>query len=100
MKRSFLVTSCCSLVMFVIFVSFCLASPGIELDGIQVPATLQVDGRTLYLNGYGVRTYSILRIHVYVASLYLEHLSTDPNEIIQSPETKLLAVKFEHALSA
>ena len=43
------------------------------LDGLQVPDTLQVDGRALHLNGYGLRTYSILAIHIYVASLYLEN---------------------------
>jgi hypothetical protein len=66
-----------------------------ELDGVQVPDALQVDGRTLHLNGYGLRTYSILGIHIYVASLYLEHLSTSAEEIIRSPETKLLLVRFE-----
>ncbi len=45
----------------------------------------------MHLNGSGLRTYSILGIHIYAASLYLEHLSTDPEHIIHSPETKLLA---------
>ena len=49
-----------------------------ELDGVQLPDTLQVDGKTLHLNGFGLRTYSLLGIHIYIASLYLEHLSTDP----------------------
>ena len=71
-----------------------------ELDGMQLPDTLQVDGKTLHLNGLGLRTYSFLRIHIYVAGLYLEHLSTDPNEIIASPETKLLDIRFEHNISA
>ena len=52
-----------------------------ELDGVQVPDTLHVDGKTLHLNGYGQLTYSILGIHIYVASLYLEHLSTSAEEI-------------------
>ncbi len=76
------------------------AAHAADLDGVQVPATLQAGGKTLYLNGLGLRTYSILGIHIYAASLYLEHLSTNPQEIIQSPETKLLAVRFEHIVSA
>ena len=102
MKRSSLVTLffSCILAMFVVFVSFCFEAQAVELDGIEVPSTLQVGGKTLHLNGYGVRTYSFLGIHIYAASLYLEHLSNDPNEIIQSPETKMLSVKFEHAVSA
>jgi len=59
-----------------------------------------VDGTSLHLNGFGLRTYSLLGIHIYVAGLYLEHLSTDPDEIIRSPDTKLLTVRFERSVSA
>jgi hypothetical protein len=69
-------------------------------DGIQIPDTVEAGGKTLQLNGVGRRTYSFLGIHVYVASLYLEHLSTDPQQIIRSPETKLLTVRFERNVSA
>jgi hypothetical protein len=71
-----------------------------QLDGVQVPETYLVNGKTLYLNGLGLRTYSILNVHIYAASLYLEHLSTDADKILHSLETKLLAVRFEHAVSA
>ena len=67
-----------------------------EFDGVAIPDTMQVYGKTLHLNGYGLRTYSFLGIHIYVASLYLEHLSTNPDEIIRSAETKLLTVRFKH----
>ena len=70
------------------------------LDNVEIPDTLQADGMLLHLNGYGLRTYSILAIHIYIASLYLEHLSTDPQAIIRSPEMKLLIVRFEHSVSA
>jgi hypothetical protein len=71
-----------------------------ELDGVQLPDTLQADGKTLQLNGFGLRTYSLLRLHIYVAALYLEHPSTDPEAIIRSPETKLLTVRFVRSVSA
>jgi hypothetical protein len=71
-----------------------------EVDGVQMPVTLQVVGKTLHLNGHGLRTYSILGIHIYAASLYLEHLSSNPEAIIQSPETKLIMVRFEHDVSS
>ena len=87
MKRSSLVTFF-GLMIFIFVVSFGPAAQAVDLDGVQIPDRMQVQGKTLYLNGYGVRTYSILGIHIYAASLYLEQLSTDPNEIIQSPETK------------
>jgi hypothetical protein len=70
------------------------------IDGVQLPPTLQVFGQTLQLNGSGLRTYSILGIHIYVVGLYLEHLSTNAEAILQSPETKLLTVRFEHDVGA
>ncbi|MGA8196829.1 MAG: chalcone isomerase family protein [Acetobacteraceae bacterium] len=71
-----------------------------EFDGVQLPDTVQAAGKTLQLNGFGRRSYSILGIHIYVASLYLEHLSSNPEQILQSPETKLLTVRFERSVSA
>jgi hypothetical protein len=93
-------SSLCTLMIFIILGSISSPAQAVELDGAQVPDTIQVGGKTLYLNGYGIRTWSILRIHIYAASLYVEHLSTDPNEIIESPETKLLSVRFARAISA
>ncbi len=66
----------------------------IEFEGVQVPETQQVGGKTLHLNGYGLRTYSILRVRIYVAALYLEHLNSDARAILASPETKLMSVTF------
>jgi hypothetical protein len=42
----------------------------------------------------------LLHIHIYVVSLYLEHPSSNPEQIMRSPETKLLIVRFEHNVSA
>jgi hypothetical protein len=81
-----------------VFVSVMFTSPRAftaVLNGIQIPDALQVGGKTLHLNGFGRRTYSILAIHIYLASLYLEHVSTNADEIIHSPETKYLVVEFE-----
>ena len=89
-----------TLILAAVILPFWFAAHSAELDGVQLPDTLQVDGKTLHLNGYGLRTYSILGIHIYVASLYLEQLSANPEEIIQSPETKLLLVRFERSVSA
>jgi Chalcone isomerase-like len=71
-----------------------------EFDGVQLPDTIEAGGKTLKLNGFGRRTYSFLGIHVYVASLYLEQLSSNPEQIMHSPETKLLTVRFERSVSA
>ena len=83
-----------------IIVSIGSAANAAELDGVQLPDKLQVGETTLWLNGYGLRTYSLLGIHIYVAALYLEQLSTDPQQIMQSPGTKLLTIRFERNVSA
>jgi hypothetical protein len=70
-----------------------------EIDGVQMPDTTVVNGVTLRLNGMGVRTFSVLNIRVYVAALYLEHLSHDAEAILASPEIKVIDVVFVHDAS-
>ena len=89
-----------ALIIYAIIAPVWFVAHAAELDGVQLPDTFKMDGKSLYLNGFGLRTYSLLGIHIYVAGLYLEHLSTDPEEIIQSPDTKLLTVRFERSVSA
>lgn len=67
---------------------------GAELDGISLPDTRDVGGVQLELNGIALRTYSILRIHIYVAGLYLEHRSNNAEQILDSSGTKLLEFHF------
>jgi hypothetical protein len=52
----------------------------LEVAGVAVPGTLQVGGRTLQLNGAGLR--SKLFIQVYVGALYLERRSGDAAAIL------------------
>jgi hypothetical protein len=75
------------------------AAQAAELDGVQLPNMLEVGGQRLLLNGIGLRTYSILSIHIYVAGLYLERLDTDADAILRSNQTKLLTIRFEHDIS-
>jgi hypothetical protein len=67
-----------------------------DLDGVAMPDTRVVDGTRMHLNGIGLRTYSIFGIHIYVAGLYLERRSDDPETILHSPERKLLDIRFVH----
>lgn len=71
-----------------------------EADGIRFPDTLSAAGKALQLNGLGLRTYSWLGIHVYVAALYLEQASSNAAAIMQSQQTKLLTVRFEHDVNS
>jgi hypothetical protein len=65
-----------------------------ELDGVALPDVQVANGTTMRLNGIGLRTYSVLGIPIYVAGLYLERRSDDPDSILHSPQTKLLEIRF------
>ena len=55
-----------------------------------------VNTTTVVLNGFGLRTYSLLDIHVYVAGLYLEQPSNNAKAILASPGIKVLQIHFVH----
>ena len=69
----------------------------VELAGVQVPETYQIDGKSLVLNGYGLRTLSFLRIKLYVAALYLPQKTYDPAEIFASAGPKVVVLHFVHS---
>lgn len=71
-----------------------------KLDGIFMPDEQIVHGTRLQLNGIGIRTYSIFRIRIYVAGLYLERRSDSPDSIIHSDGPKLLIIHFLHNVTA
>jgi hypothetical protein len=65
-----------------------------DLNGVAMPDTRVADGTQVQLNGIGLRTYSLLRIPIYVAGLYLERRNDNPDAIMRSTETKLLDIRF------
>lgn len=65
-----------------------------ECQGVNLPDQLQVSGKTLQLNGLGLREATLFKVKVYVASLYLEQKSTDSHEILASNQVKRLLLHF------
>jgi hypothetical protein len=61
-----------------------------ELNDVKMEDQLQVNGKTLILNGMGLRKVSKfgIPIKVYVGGLYLEKKSSDSDLIIKSTENK------------
>jgi hypothetical protein len=76
------------------------AAQAAEMDGVVMPDTRIVDGVNMRLNGIGLRTYSMLGIHIYVAGLYLEQQSDNPDVILHSSERKLLDIHFVRDVDA
>ncbi|HYW02841.1 MAG TPA: chalcone isomerase family protein [Gammaproteobacteria bacterium] len=61
------------------------ANPGgVEVNGVQVPGTLERAGQKLVLNGAGVRTRWF--IDAYVGALYLPHKESDAQKIIAADQ--------------
>jgi len=68
-----------------------------SLAGVTLPDTQQLGGKTLVLNGMGIRTKFMVK--VYVAGLYLEQKSSDANAIIKADTPKQIVMKFVHGAS-
>jgi hypothetical protein len=60
--------------------------------GIEVAETLSAEGKTLKLNGAGIRKKFVVK--VYVGALYLEDASTDAAAIIKSDAVRVVKMTF------
>src|SRR5262249_23532394 len=58
----------------------------LDVAGVKIPDTITVEGKTLNLNGAGVRKKMMFK--VYVAGLYVERPSKDGSAVLASPEAK------------
>src|SRR5258708_399549 len=63
-----------------------LPSAAKERDGVNSPPVLEAGGKKLQLNGMGLRKKMIFK--VYVASLYLETLTSDAKQAVTSDQVK------------
>jgi hypothetical protein len=67
-------------------------SRAVEIEGISLPESVQLENKTLQLNGAGMRTKFFFDI--YVAGLYLEQRSSSADEIINSNTSRRLTMDF------
>ncbi len=86
-----------SLAVVVLVISSMFDLSAATLAGVTLPDTAQVGGKTLVLNGLGIRTKYMVK--VYVGGLYLEQKSSDPNAIIKADAPKQIVMKFVHGAS-
>jgi hypothetical protein len=68
-----------------------LAQAG-ELAGVKMPDTMEVGGKTLKLNGMGLRKKSIIK--VYVGGLYVESPSKDGAALVAADAPKAMRMQF------
>ena len=62
--------------------------------GVSMPDHITVEGKTLVLNGMGVREATIFNVDVYVAGLYLESKSSNAQQIIRDNKIKRIHMRF------
>ena len=75
------------------------SATGAEMYGAKFSDSIELDGKTLVLNGLGPRK-AIFGIRVYVAGLYLDAKSKDPEAIVSSETTKNLKLSFVRKVEA
>ncbi|MEO6774022.1 MAG: chalcone isomerase family protein [Kofleriaceae bacterium] len=83
-----------STIFILLATALCGVATAANRAGVTMPNSLQVGDKQLVLNGLGLREATFLKIDVYVAGLYLEHVSSDPAKIIASDQTKRIVLHF------
>ncbi len=62
--------------------------------GVTMPDQITVANKTLTLNGMGLREATFLKVDVYVAGLYVEKVSSNPQAIVASDTVKQIVLRF------
>jgi hypothetical protein len=75
-------------------------APAAEISGVKLPDQVTVAGKSLKLNGTGLRQATILKVNVYAAALYLEKPSGDGEAIANSDQAKSIEMIFMRDASA
>ncbi|UCG77329.1 MAG: chalcone isomerase family protein [Nitrospirota bacterium] len=81
-------------VILFIILSITSMSEAVKRGGVEMPDTLNIDGRSLVLNGVGIREATAFKVKVYVMGLYLETKDNDPGSIIASTGSKRILMTF------
>lgn len=80
----------------------CLAFASLTTSAAEITfaPTASVGGKTLQLNGVGIRKATVFRVKVYHAGLYLEAPSSDADAILASSQLKRIEMHFVHDVSS
>ena len=85
-----------------LILSVWMLSPALaaSIADVNFDDTVTVDGKSLALNGMGLRTATMIKVKIYAIGLYLEEKSSDPKAIIASPGNKQITMQFMHDVTA
>ena len=96
-KIKFVLPGVCALALLVLTGSNAAAA---EISGVKLPDQVTVAGKSLKLNGAGLRQATILKVNVYAAGLYLENSSGDGEAIANSDQAKSIEMVFMRDVTA
>jgi hypothetical protein len=75
-------------------------STAAEINGMKLPDQAKVEGKTLMLNGTGMRQVSFLHVNVYAGALYLQTPSHDAEQVAKSDLLKRMELTFARDVGA
>ena len=89
------------LMVFVVMMAMRFAG-AVEIQGVKVPPSVEVNGQSLVLNGAGLRTFSLLMvpIKIYVAAFYAPGPLRSEAEVLASPGPLEFSFTFLRAVGA
>ncbi len=67
---------------------------------VELPDTMNLEGKELLLNGIGIRRATIFNVKVYVGGLYVLKKSQDPKVIIEQENPKHITMTFVRDVDA
>jgi hypothetical protein len=79
-----------------------LAQPALARScaGVTLPDSVVVDGKTLVLNGLGLREATIFNVDVFVAALYVEQKSKSAKALLSTEQRVQVVLHFVRETSA
>lgn len=70
------------------------------LDDISFEDTASIEGKSLVLNGIGIRKATFLKIKVYYGALYIATKSKDANSFLKTSDPKQIVMHFVRDVSS
>lgn len=86
-----------AVLLSVVMISAASTVHAASMAGVNLPDSVQVAGRTLVLNGMGLRTKYMVK--VYVAGLYVEQKSADADSVIKAETPKRIVMHFVRSVT-
>ena len=103
MKTTNIVTKPALLAGSILLAAFFLTAnnaPAADVAGVKLQDQVTVEGKSLKLNGTGLRQATILRVNVYAAGLYLATTGSDGEAIANSDQPKAIEMAFLRDVTA